>query len=144
MNQPSTNHPVDKVSESALTEFRKQLGAVIERVVEKTLQVDQGKEDAPDHSKLLPAGFEFTLKMLDGAASVGDLTLLEDQLKWAIQRLPHDGVAPHQLQERFETLVVILEEMLSAETWTEFKPYLAWMIFRQRELTANFSPPETA
>jgi hypothetical protein len=134
MNDRAENSPVRQVSKSALTEYRKLLGQMIEEVVEGVFEDSTQVEQGRDQLDLLPAGFEFTLKMLDGAASVGDLALLEDQLQWAVQHLPHQGILAEQLLTRFQLLETIMEEVLSAGTWAEFRPYLHWMITRQQEL----------
>ncbi len=134
MNELSGKFSVQRVSKSALTEYRKLLGQIIEEVVDSIVQDRNLEGDGRDQIDLLPAGFEFTLKMLDGAASVGDLALLEDQLQWAVQRLPHQGILPEHLLNRFQLLEIIMEEVLSEGTWTEFHPYIQWMIARQRQL----------
>jgi hypothetical protein len=138
MNDRAENNSIQQVSQTALTEYRQLLGRIIEDVVENTLQ--NSTQDGKDlnHINLLPAGFEFTLKMLDGAASVGDLALLEDQLQWAMHRLPHQGIMPDHLLKRFQLLAIIMEEVLSEPSWDEFQPYVQWMVTRQLELVAEF------
>jgi len=134
MNELSRKFSVRQVSQSALTEYRKLLSQIIEEVVESVYQDSTRARDGRAQIDLLPAGFEFTLKMLDGAASVGDLALLEDQLQWAVQRLPHQGILPEHLYKRFQLLETIMEEVLSEGTWSEFHPYIQWMIARQGQL----------
>lgn len=56
----------------------------------------KNKNDIVQHGdeaeKLLKIGMEYITKMLESAMSLGEISLLKDQLSWACDRLPHDGV----------------------------------------------------
>ncbi|MFO7729155.1 MAG: hypothetical protein R6V86_00170, partial [Spirochaetia bacterium] len=64
-------------------------------------------------------------------------SILEDQLNWALKRLPHDNVNPVFILNRFELFYDVVDELMPAEKSTGVKHYIRWMIQRMRELLGN-------
>ena len=62
------------------------------------------------------------------------VSLLEDQLTWAMERLPHDGVVPAHILNRLRIYREVVGETLPERHANEIEPYLTWMIARQKEL----------
>ena len=54
--------------------------------------------------------------MLDAALATGEEVLLADQLTWALDRLPHDGVAPQHVLARFRILRDVVIARMTAPT----------------------------
>jgi hypothetical protein len=106
---------------------------VVARSLERHAEVSQHGEQA---ERLITAGIEFTTQTLEAVLQLGDPTLMEFQLTWARDRLPHDGVAPAHLLARLRIYAQVVAEMLTAEQAREVNPYLNWMIERQQELMA--------
>jgi hypothetical protein len=59
----------------------------------------------------LPAtGMEFTLKMLITAMQFTEISILENEIRWALERAPHDRALPGHRMSRFEILKRVLGE----------------------------------
>lgn len=79
------------------------------------------------------AGVLFTLRMLEAVAAVGDGILLEDQMRWALDRLPHDGIPPRMLARNLEVLREVLREEM-ADAWSgALESYCVRMVGMARE-----------
>ena len=78
-------------------------------------------------------GMEFTTRMLESAMSLREVSILEYQLNWACDRLPHDGVALKHILIRLEIYREQIIEALTEEYASEITLYLDWMITWQKE-----------
>jgi methanogenic corrinoid protein MtbC1 len=116
------------VSKETLMEFRKEVPEIIREAVRQSMTC---KNDIVQHGdqaeSILTAGFEFTVRMLDAAMYAGESSILEDQLKWASERLPHDGVSMAQVLTRFRILRSIVLSRLSKKGGKEVARYIDWM-----------------
>jgi hypothetical protein len=72
--------------------------------------------------------------MLDTAMTTGEIALLEDQLTWAMDRLPHEGVKPECTLHRLQIYVDVVQEILPDHQAEEINQFIKWMIQRQQEL----------
>ncbi len=99
------------------------------------------KEDVAHHGaeapRLITAGIEVTVRMLDAAMAAGESALLEDQLRWSLDRLPHDGVSTEQILSRFALLREVVKERMPAALATEVTRVIEWMEIRLRDLAAG-------
>ncbi len=66
--------------------------------------------------------------------TLGEVTFLEDQLNWARDRLPHDGVSMEHLLSRFKIYGEVVKETMSVEHSDEVIKFIDWMIAYQEEL----------
>ena len=80
---------------------------------------------------------EFTALMLEPAMVYGEASLLEDQLRWAVQRLPHDRVNPELIVDRLRIFRDVTAELLPQGAAEQVDRYLLWMIDRLQELIAG-------
>lgn len=123
------------VSAATLAAFRSASPAIIAQVVARSLaQENKVTHHGENAEQLITAGIQFTSRMLEAALAVGEVALLEDQLTWAMDRLPHDDVAPEHVLNRFRIYREVVQERLPAEQAAEIIPYVDWMITRQQEL----------
>ena len=130
-----TEEPSGPVSDAALAAFRKEKKTIIQEVTTRSLrQRDEVAHHGEKAEQLIRSGIEFTTRMLEAAMVMGEVALLEDQLAWAMERLPHDGVSPEYVLNRFCTYREVVEEHLPAAHSSEIIRFLEWMITRQREL----------
>lgn len=118
-----------------LSAFQDKAPEIIKESVQRSLK---NKNDIVQHGdeaeKLLKIGMEYITKMLESAMSVGEIFLLKDQLSWAFDRLPHDGVEMEHLLSRFNIYRDVVDEKLPKKHSHEINRYLDWMIDYQKEL----------
>ena len=123
------------ISKEALTEFQESSSLIIRETVIRSLKrEDEIVQHGDRAEELLTKGLEFTAQMLEAAMSLGELPLLEDELLWAKDRLPHDGVKMEHVLVRLKIYRELIKESLQEEHTKEITPYLDWMIKRQEEL----------
>jgi hypothetical protein len=60
--------------------------------------------------------------------------MLEHQLQWAWDRLPHDGVQHAHLVSRFQIIAQVINSDLPSQNAQEIDPFVQWMIERQNQL----------
>ena len=80
------------------------------------------------------AGLEYTTQMLETVLLLGDPSPMDFQLRWARDRLPHDGVQPEHLLALFRIYREVVTELLAPGPAAEIIRYLDWMIARQQGL----------
>jgi hypothetical protein len=123
------------ISKEALAAFREEKSAITQEVAARSLsREDEVAHHGEEAGRLVTSGIEFTTRMLEAAMTVGEITLLDDQLTWAMERLPHDGVSPQYVLNRFRIYRQVVEDVLPKPHASEITPFLDWMIARQREL----------
>lgn len=117
------------ISPEALASFQVNKEFLIKKTVQRSLQreheVAHLGESAQD---LLTAGMQFTTQMLEAAMSMGEVALLEDELEWAQDRLPHDGVEMEHVLNRLKILCDVTRETLPPEQANEINEFIKWMI----------------
>lgn len=122
------------VSNEAVAAFRIGMPDIVAETVRRSLDttpVAQHGEKAPE---LLKAGLEFTTNGLHVAMLYGTVDLLAEQMNWAMERLPHDGVATEHVLARLEILRDVVAELLPADHARDALAYVDWMIAEQRRL----------
>lgn len=123
------------ISPEALESFQENRNIIIKETVSRSLkrdhEVDHHGEKAPE---LLTTGLEFTTKMLEAAMSMGEVALLEDELKWAQDRLPHDGVQMEHVLNRFKIYREVINETLPSGYANEINTFIDWMISYLQDL----------
>jgi len=123
------------ISVEALSAFRKASSVIIQETVARSLErKDELIQHGENSENLLTAGLEFTTRMLDAAMATGEIPLLEDELTWARERLPHEGVAPQHVLSRLRIYRDVVNEILAPEYAREVTQFLDWMISRQQDL----------
>jgi hypothetical protein len=66
---------------------------------------------------------------------VVELPFLEDELLWAKDRLPYDGVMMKHILSRFKIYHDVVNEIIPVKYTNEVNYFIDWMITRQNELT---------
>ena len=126
---------IPPVSADTLAAFREKQEAVIQEVAERSMARDhEVAHHGEEARRLVRSGLLFTSKMLAAAMAVGDVSLLEDQITWAMVRLPHDGIVPEYVLNRFRIYRKVVGEIMPERHAKEIEPYLTWMIDRQEGL----------
>ncbi|MDZ7792149.1 MAG: hypothetical protein U5P10_00235 [Spirochaetia bacterium] len=136
-----SSHEVE-IDPEDLKVFREMKAEIITLAVERSLlREEEIRHHGKNARQIIAEGFDFTFKMLDAAMAVGELSILEDQLSWALKRLPHDNVNPVFILNRFELFYDVVDEVMPAEKSTGVKHYIRWMIERMHELLPNTDQP---
>jgi len=129
---------ISPVSKEALESYRELSHDIIKESVLRSLKISDNVIHHGDQAeRMLTVGFEFTARILDAVMSIGELSLLEDQLFWAKDRLPHEGVMMEHVLDNFKIYKDVVNEILPNEHAIEINCYLDWMISLQKELTQN-------
>jgi hypothetical protein len=128
-------NPYQPVSPATLAAFHNASRSIIEETVARALkrrvEVVQHGDQA---EQLISSGMEFTTRMLEAALMTGEIPILEDELLWAKDRLPHDGVALEHILSRLIIYREVIAEKLPEESAREVNRFIDWMITRQQEL----------
>jgi hypothetical protein len=120
---------VYQVSSQSIAEFRAKKEEIISKAVDKWIEVGDIEEPLLiETSKRYTTGMEFVVKNLSTAMELKDLNLLEDQIKWASVRLPHDGISHGQLIKNLVILHHVIHDCLSPDNAQQVGGYLNWMI----------------
>ena len=121
------------VSAAALTEFEENEYHIISKVVEKAQT--QISDSMPEGgSEVLRAGMEFTVSSFRNAMNLGELTILENQINWGMDRLPHDGVKPTNVYQNFQLMADAVDELLSPESAQQIRAYVDWCVAKIKEM----------
>lgn len=123
------------ISKDALNAFISAGPYIIKETVKRSMErKDEVNQHGEDAEQILTTGMEFTTRMLETAMSLGEISILEDELSWARDRLPHDNVALEHILERFQIYQEVLNEQIEPEYCQEINPFLDWMITRQKQI----------
>ena len=83
---------------------------------------------------IVKTGLGFTTRMLQAAMCVGEVALLADEMTWAKDRLPHDGVSMQLVLANLQLMRTVISEMLDPAHAREVLEYVDWMIETTRPM----------
>ena len=127
-----TQAVLPSVPQQTLDLFEAQRLAIVQAVVARCMaQPEQVTHHGGDAERLLTLGLDFTTQALGVAMRLQNGELLEQQLRWGNDRLPHDGVSAGQLLTRFELLASVISELLPPADAQLVNPYVQIMIDAQ-------------
>ncbi len=134
---PNEDLPEDllAISPEALESFRENSQLIIKETVVRSLKREKEVSQHGDQAeKLIASELDFTTRMLDTAMSMGEIPLLDDELSWANDRLPHDGVEMEHILSRFKIYRDVVKETLAPEYADEVIGFIDWLIVHQKEI----------
>jgi hypothetical protein len=127
-----------RVSGAALEAFRAAAPRLLADTAARALAVTEDvAQHGADARRLVTMGLEFTLRALDAAMADGRAELAEDELRWALVRLPHDAVSMEQVLSRFRLLRELVDESLPSAPAAEIAAVIAWFEARMVVLAAG-------
>jgi len=130
-----TNDFPPAAGEGTLEVFHKAKDAILQAAVARSMQqVEYVAPMGEEAENKIRAGFRFTLDILESAMASGKAALLEDQMTWSMDRLPHDGVSPAHVMHNFGLFTDIIGEKLPKKAAAEVTAYFDWMIQRMQGL----------
>lgn len=128
--------PKPNVSQEAQLAFKKNLPKINDLLVARLL-VEPGQFDhlGDQAEKILRSGFEFTSSNLEAYMLMNDASLLIDQLSWAKDRLPHDGISMERMVKNLGVYCEVISELLPKEYSPEIINMIQGMISAQKEIS---------
>ncbi len=112
--------------------------AAVAEFVEKVSEIKSGILDRArtrfpaampqDGPKVLDAGLDFILKGFASAMEMGELNILNYQIDWGMQRLPHDGVTPMNVLHTFRLVGEVVDELLQPAHARQVRAYVDWSV----------------
>ncbi|MDI6644134.1 MAG: hypothetical protein QME14_03675 [Methanobacteriaceae archaeon] len=125
----------NSISKDALNAFISAGPYIIKETVKRSMQrKNEVEQHGDDAEQILTTGMEFTTRMLETAMALGEISILEDELRWARDRLPHDKVSLEHILKRFKIYRDVINDQLDPEYSKEIIPFLDWMIKRQKQI----------
>ena len=123
------------ISNEALNLFRDMKDDIVRKSVKISMN-ESGSEDllGDDAFDVLFNGIGITVDMVDNAMGISDISILEDQLNWAISRLPLDGINPGYIRDRLIVISGVIKEIMPEKISHEINAYFEWMIKKLEEL----------
>lgn len=116
------------VSAESLLAFQNMSARIVEKAVDRSLKFTKEVEQHGEEAKaVITEGLEMTSKILESAMAVGETSLLLDQLNWAKDRLPHEGVTMEHVLHRFQIYAEVIDELLPEKNSNEIIPFIKWM-----------------
>ena len=130
------------LSPETLAEFEANRAQIVNEVVERSMQrPDEVAQHGSRARQLLTAGLGYTTEALGVAMRLHDCELLFIQVRWANERLPHDGVAPQHMLARFQILADVVRATLAPADAAAVNQYVdALIAFEQAFVQASAHP----
>jgi len=129
LNIPST------VNNSTTASFKKLKNTLIDRAAANIMLHTKSMDTLGNTAEeKIRSGLDFTIEVLISVMSLGDVNLLEDQLNWAKDRLPHDGIEPEHIMENMKILAGVINELMTKTDADSIAPYMQWMIKRMERM----------
>ena len=130
--------PTPNITPEAQAAFKKQHTKLIEALVTRLLAEPGEFDHLGDQAEsTLAAGFEFTASNLEVCMQVNDASLLIDQLRWANDRLPHDGIQMDRMTKNLRVYCDVISELLPAPYSIEIAGLIHNLISAQQEIGAS-------
>lgn len=117
-----------------IDEFKKHHNVIIDKTVDKIMQVhnlDHMGEKARDTMR---SGMKFTVETLASIMSVALPDMVDQQLSWGNDYLPTVGVTPEMVLKNFEIIAETTGEILSKKDFPGVFAWLELVIKKQREM----------
>jgi hypothetical protein len=128
-------HMPSTVDRSTIASFKKLKNSIIDQAVADIMRYTKSMEELGSAAEeKIRSGLGFTIEILISVMSLGDKNLLEDQLNWAKDRLPHDGVQPDHIMENMKILAGVINDLMTEKDAESIVPYMEWMIKRMEQV----------
>ena len=124
-----------EVTAVALAEFRDKKDDLVAKTISRLIESRTDYQHFGDKAEdIMTAGFGFLNQMLETTLEFDETAILEHQLEWSMNRLPHDGVPVSMLLNNIRVYRLVVEENLSPESAGVVGRVLGWMLDRLEEL----------
>lgn len=127
--------PDPNVSAAAVASFQENRTKINELVVRRLLEEDREFDHLGDRAaQVLATGFEFTSAGIETCLKINDASLLVDQLQWARDRLPHDGISMPRMTENMKVYHQVILEVIPAPQNTEIAAFVQDIISAHQQI----------
>ncbi len=117
------------ISPETLAAYEANRARIVNEVVERSMQrPDEVAQHGSQARQLLTVGLGYTTEALGVAMRLHDCELLLIQVRWANERLPHDGVAPQHMLTRFQMLADVVRATLAPADASAVNQYVDALI----------------
>jgi hypothetical protein len=126
------------VEPAAVAEFIEKTYEIKKNILEKaiTLFPDALPQDGPE---VLEAGLDFILKGFASAMEMGELKIMDYQIEWGMDRLPHDGVSSLNVLATFRLVGEVVNELLSPGHAHQVQLYIDWSLAKIESMISTDS-----
>jgi hypothetical protein len=127
--------PNPNISQQAQAEFKKNRLKMNELSVTRLLAEPGAFDHLGDQAEsVLKSGFEFTSSTLEACMLVNEASLFIDQLRWAKDRLPHDGISMQRMGKNLEVYCEVISETLPPSYAAEIVHLIQQLMTAQQEI----------
>ncbi len=127
--------PNPNISQQAQAEFKKNRLKMNELLVTRLLAEPGAFDHLGDQAEsVLKSGFEFTSSTLEACMLVNEASLFIDQLRWAKDRLPHDGISMQRMGKNLEVYCEVISETLPPSYAAEIVHLIQQLMTAQQEI----------
>ena len=134
----ANNSELPLVTPVTLAAFEAQRGELVKKTVARAMARPQEvAQHGVEAEQLLTVGLDFTTQALAVAMRLRDGEMLDQQLRWGNDRLPHDGVSAVQVLHRLEDLAEVVSATLAEGDAAVVNAYVKRMIGQERALIAD-------
>jgi hypothetical protein len=131
-------HDIFSIRHAALEAFREQSPRIISETASRALaRENEVALHGEEARHVVASSLEFTVRLMDAAMACGESALLEDQLLWALDRLPNDGVSIEHVLSRLALLREVTMELMPKVLAVEIAAVVEWTEQRLSELAAE-------
>jgi hypothetical protein len=120
--------PPPNISYEAQAAFKKNRVIINDMLVTRLLAEPGQFDHLGDQAEsTLKSGFEFTSAGLEACMLMNDSSLLVDQVRWAKDRLPFDGISMERMEKNLQVYCEVISDLLP-------KPYAAEIVSMIQDL----------
>jgi len=117
------------ISPEAMAAYRYACPDLIKDTVAESLKETCNVEEFGEQAeRIVTSGLVFTTRMLEAAMAMGSKIILKDEIEWAQDRLPHDGVDMMQVVCRIKILRRQIINRIQPALASEITAYVDWLL----------------
>lgn len=134
MSEPTHSEDIAAV----LAEFHREKDDLVAKTISQRMESKTEFEHFGGKANdIMTAGFGFLNRMLETVMEFDEFAIMEHQLEWSMNRLPHDGVPASMLLNNMRIYRQVVEENLSPASSREVVRVLDRMIDRLEYLNCG-------
>ncbi|HSM26123.1 MAG TPA: hypothetical protein VK856_14760 [Anaerolineaceae bacterium] len=117
-----------------IDEFKKHQNAIIDKAVDKIMQVHNLEHLGEKARDTMQSGMKFTVETLASIMTVSLPEMIDQQLSWGNDYLPSVGITPQMILTNFEIIKEATGELIANQDYPGVFSWLDLVIKKQREM----------